>query len=86
MIADALRIGSTITLIGYADEVGEAIYNQHLSESRAIEAARYLIRQGVKKQNIKVYGRGKRDPVSNSDSSLNRRVEVDIVKAAEKSL
>ena len=86
VIADALRVGSTITLIGYADEVGEAIYNQRLSENRAIEAARYLIRHGVKKANIKVYGRGKRDPVSSSDSSMNRRVEVDIVKAAGKPL
>ncbi|WP_137162236.1 OmpA family protein [Pseudomonas asiatica] len=86
VIADALRVGSTITLIGYADEVGEAIYNQRLSENRAIEAARYLVRHGVKKKNIKVYGRGKRDPVSNSDSSMNRRVEVDIVKAAGKPL
>ena len=69
-----------------ADEVGEAIYNQRLSENRAIEAARYLVRHGVKKKNIKVYGRGKRDPVSSSDSSMNRRVEVDIVKAAGKPL
>lgn len=84
VVADALLVGSTITLIGYADDVGEAIYNQHLSENRAIEAARYLIRQGVKKKDIKVYGRGKRDPASNSDASMNRRVEVDIVKAAGK--
>lgn len=86
VIADALLVGSTITLIGYADEVGEALYNQRLSENRAIETARYLIRHGVKKKNIKVYGRGKRDPVSNSDTSMNRRVEVDIKKAAGQKL
>jgi len=81
-IADARRNGSVVKLVGHADEVGSDAYNQRLSENRAITVARYLIKRGVSKKNIKVFGRGKREPVSIVDSSMNRRVEVDIVKAA----
>lgn len=81
-IADARRKGSVIKLVGHADDVGSDAYNQKLSENRAITVARYLIKRGVSKKNIKVFGRGKREPVSIVDSSMNRRVEVDVVKAA----
>lgn len=84
VMGEALRAGSTVKLVGYADEVGADRYNQRLSEDRAIETARYLVKHGMKKQNIKLEGRGKRDPVS-VDPSQNRRVEIDIVKAAGKS-
>jgi len=81
VMGEALHAGSTVTVTGYADEVGAAAYNQRLSEERAIDVARYLIKHGMQKKHIKVLGRGKRDPVSTVDSSKNRRVEVDIVKA-----
>ncbi|VVP31860.1 OmpA family protein [Pseudomonas fluorescens] len=85
-IAEAVRADSVVKLVGHADDVGSDAYNQRLSENRAITVARYLIKRGVSKKNIKVAGRGKRDPVSIVDSSMNRRVEVEIVKAAGQTL
>ncbi|TPG90209.1 OmpA family protein [Pseudomonas caspiana] len=86
MVGEALRTGSVVKLVGHADDVGSDAYNQRLSENRAISVARYLIKRGVSKKNIKVAGRGKRDPVSIVDSSMNRRVEVDVIKAAGNTL
>lgn len=86
VMGEALRAGSTVKIIGYADEVGTVAYNQRLSENRAITAARYLIKRGMAKKNIKIEGRGKRDQVSAVDSSKNRRVEIDIVRSAGQTL
>ncbi|MBX8592037.1 OmpA family protein [Pseudomonas cichorii] len=79
-IADARRNGSIVKLVGHADDVGSDAYNQRLSENRAITVARYLIKRGVSKKNIKVSGRGKRETVSIVDSAMNHRVEVDVVR------
>ncbi|MFL1479893.1 MULTISPECIES: OmpA family protein [Pseudomonas] len=80
VLGEALRSGSTVRLVGHADEVGSAEYNQRLSENRAIEVARHLIRQGVSKKNIKLEGHGKREPAVAGDGARNRRVVIDILK------
>lgn len=65
---------------GHTDSVGTIIYNQRLSEQRAINVARELVKEGVAKKRISVTGFGETDPIaSNSNDhgrSRNRRVEV----------
>lgn len=51
-----------LTVTGYTDRLGDAAYNQKLSEKRANTAKSYLQAQGVK-ANIKAVGKGKANQV-----------------------
>ncbi|MEG9490627.1 OmpA family protein [Mannheimia indoligenes] len=51
-----------LTVTGYTDRLGDAAYNQKLSEQRANTAKSYLQAQGVK-ANIKAIGKGKANQV-----------------------
>lgn len=74
---------STIQVIGHTDSVGEAAYNQQLSEGRANAVANVLIGNGVSSRRVQIVGRGESQPVaSNLDAagkSRNRRVEIVIL-------
>lgn len=65
---------------GHTDSIGTIIYNQRLSEERAVNVARELVNQGVLKRRISVTGYGETDPIASNDTdhgrSRNRRVEV----------
>lgn len=65
---------------GHTDSIGTIVYNQRLSEQRAINVARELVSRGVQKRRIAVTGYGETDPISRNDTdhgrSRNRRVEV----------
>lgn len=51
-----------VTITGYTDRLGDAAYNQKLSEKRATTAKSYLQAQGVK-ANIRAIGKGKANQV-----------------------
>lgn len=51
-----------LTVTGYTDRLGDAAYNQKLSEKRANTAKSYLEAKGVK-ANIKAVGKGKANQV-----------------------
>lgn len=51
-----------LTITGYTDRLGDAAYNQKLSERRANAAKSYLQSKGVK-ANIKAVGKGKANQV-----------------------
>lgn len=51
-----------VTITGYTDRLGDAAYNQKLSEKRAASAKSYLQAQGVK-ANIQAIGKGKANQV-----------------------
>jgi outer membrane protein OmpA-like peptidoglycan-associated protein len=72
----------TITVRGYTDNVGNASYNQQLSQDRANSVANYLIRQGVAANRVQAVGYGMNDPVADNSSeqgrSQNRRVEISV--------
>jgi OOP family OmpA-OmpF porin len=70
-----------IRVVGYADSTGAAVYNQNLSERRAITVKNYLESRGL--SNISAEGRGSNDPVASNDTSEgrahNRRVEIEVI-------
>lgn len=71
---------STIEVIGHTDNVGEAAYNQDLSQRRAVAVANVLRSSGVPSGRIATYGRGEDQPIASNQTesgrALNRRVEI----------
>lgn len=71
---------STIEVIGHTDNVGEAAYNQDLSQRRAVAVAEVLRNSGVPSGRITTYGRGEDAPVASNQTEYgraqNRRVEI----------
>ena len=71
---------STVNVIGHTDDVGEAAYNQDLSQRRASAVAQVLISNGVSAGRINAVGRGESQPVATNLTAegrqANRRVEV----------
>ena len=77
-----------VRVIGHADRLGSAAYNDRLSEERASTVVRYLVNAGVPSGQISSEGRGSREPVvqcnQRSRSELiaclapNRRVVIEI--------
>lgn len=66
-------------LVGHTDGVGEAEYNQRLSERRAAAARDYLMqRWGIDAARLVAEGRGLRELADKADpaSAANRRVQV----------
>jgi outer membrane protein OmpA-like peptidoglycan-associated protein len=71
---------TTVTVVGHTDSVGDANYNQGLSEQRAQSVAGYLRSQGVVSQRLRVMGYGEQAPVASNSTkqgrAQNRRVEI----------
>ena len=71
---------TSITITGFTDNVGNASYNQELSERRAESVGSYLVSQGISPNRISTQGRGERNPVASNlteqGRALNRRVEI----------
>ena len=78
-----------IQINGHTDNVGEADYNQKLSEQRAQAVAKYLLQYGTSKTQVVAKGFGETRPlVSNDDEfggrEINRRTEIEILSVQEK--
>ena len=71
---------STIEVVGHTDNVGEAAYNQDLSQRRAVSVANVLRESGVPNGRIAAYGRGEDQPIASNltveGRAQNRRVEI----------
>lgn len=71
---------TAITVIGHTDSVGDAAYNQGLSEQRAQSVASYLRSQAIGGQRFNVMGAGEQSPVASNATregrAQNRRVEI----------
>jgi len=71
---------STVEVIGHTDNVGDAAYNQDLSQRRANSVAAVLRANGVRAGRLVAYGRGEDQPVASNLSEAgraqNRRVEI----------
>ena len=78
---------TTIKVAGYTSSVGEAMYNQELSEKRARSVADYLVTHGVSGSRVMAVGYGARYPVATNATKdgqeLNRRVEITIHRLAK---
>ncbi len=72
-----------IVLTGHTDDVGSAVFNRQLSESRAASVGKFLIANGINKNRISTRGRGKDKPLQKENTegarAINRRVEVTFI-------
>ena len=72
-----------IEVAGHTDSVGDAAYNQNLSEQRAATVANYLASRGVNRDRMITIGAGETRPVASNDTesgrAQNRRVEITLV-------
>lgn len=73
-----------IEIAGHTDNVGQKEANMKLSQDRANAVRNYLIKKGVKPENIQAKGYGDTQPVAANDTDAgkqkNRRTEVRIIK------
>lgn len=71
--------GLKITVSGHTDDIGDAAYNQKLSEKRADAVTSYMIKQGISPERVKAQGFGKTKPLvpntSDKNRAKNRRTE-----------
>jgi outer membrane protein OmpA-like peptidoglycan-associated protein len=76
------RLDPEIVLIGHADAVGDAQFNDQLSLQRAQRVRNDLLRRGISVDHIEVSGRGKREPLVPTSEGVsepkNRRVEINV--------
>ncbi len=83
-VADVLQTypATYVNVIGHADSVGAADFNQRLSERRASAVAGDLIARGVMRDRLFVAGMGETQPIASNDNdagrAANRRVEITI--------
>ena len=72
-----------IEVAGHTDSVGDAAYNQNLSEQRAASVANYLASRGVRHDRMITIGAGETRPIASNDTEAgraqNRRVEITLV-------
>ncbi|HCK93776.1 MAG TPA: hypothetical protein DHW71_12335, partial [Gammaproteobacteria bacterium] len=73
-----------VAVSGHTDSVGDAQFNQKLSEDRAQKVAEFLIKVGnIDEDRISYKGYGEARPIASNDTqdgrSENRRVEITIV-------
>lgn len=71
---------TTVNVIGHTDNVGDASYNQGLSQRRAQAVSGVLIGAGVAPRRINAIGRGEDQPIASNYTpdgrAQNRRVDV----------
>ena len=76
----------TMQIEGHTDSVGEAVYNQRLSENRADSVRAYLVAQGIAATSVTTSGFGETQPVTSNETPAgrqqNRRVELVVGGAA----
>jgi outer membrane protein OmpA-like peptidoglycan-associated protein len=72
--------GTTVTVVGHTDNVGDAEYNQNLSRRRAQAVTSVLISSGVSPERIRTLGQGESAPIADNltpeGRRQNRRVEI----------
>lgn len=71
-----------IEVTGHTDDRGTERFNQRLSESRAAEVKKFLVRHGVSPERINASGKGFSEPVvgnlTEENRAKNRRVELKV--------
>ena len=76
-----------IVVAGYTDSVGDAAYNQSLSEQRASSVASYLKSRKIIAARFETVGFGEQNPIADNSTaqgrSLNRRVELTMLPITE---
>ncbi len=79
---------AAVELIGFTDAVGSSVYNDKLSERRALAVKKYMLAKGVAGKQIKTAGFGEDNPVAYNkkdgkyyepSKKYNRRVEFRVI-------
>lgn len=74
------RAAPSVELFGHTDHLGDKEYNQKLSDTRAREVRRLLVKSGIPVEQINEKGFGDRDPLvpprPGRAEPRNRRVEI----------
>ena len=81
--------GKTISIVGYADRIGNAAYNEKLALNRAKNVRDFLVAKGVKAKKIEVRSLGNSSSRTSCDADLprakmisclseDRRVEIEV--------
>src|SRR5690606_32207113 len=69
-----------ISVVGHADRLGNASYNQGLSERRAATVRELLIQDGIPASSITASGRGSSQPVTSCDAGLGRDALIECLR------
>lgn len=76
----------SLTVKGFTDAVGQADYNQLLSQKRAQSVLDYLVSKGVSVKQLHAQGLGQEHPVADNQTSegqfKNRRIEFEVLNTA----
>jgi OmpA-OmpF porin, OOP family len=70
-----------IEIVGHTSVEGDRINNIELSLKRAKICKDYLVKKGIAQNRVVVRGMGPDQPISKTDQSQNRRVEMKIIRA-----
>lgn len=75
-LADRLSVTQydKLTIVGHADRIGPAAYNQTLSERRANAIREYLLLQGIDAGKISSWGVGESEPVTSCDGLRGKKL------------
>ena len=76
LLKSAQASGGKITVEGHTDALGNAQYNQLLSEARAKSVKALLVKLGADAESVMVSGAGTSKPADEKRPAKNRRVEV----------
>ena len=72
-----------IKIVGHTDDIGDAAYNQILSEKRATSVSSIFLNTGFQSNNLQTIGRGATQPLvtntSEENRATNRRVNIIII-------
>lgn len=72
--------GLQLTIEGYTDSIGSDVFNDLLSEQRALAVRTYLVGEGLPENTVVAKGLGKAMPIASNDTpkgrQQNRRVEI----------
>lgn len=71
--ASQMDAGAQYEIGGHTDSVGDAAYNQWLSEQRGASVRKYLVDNGVNAEQLKVVGYGETQPTDTNRTRLGRQ-------------
>jgi len=79
-IINDLNIKLKLDIDGHTDASGSASYNKNLSQQRANSVKKYLLKKGIKAQELTATGYGEEKLIFAPNDKKNRRVEIALKK------